>query len=59
MQQAFHRSGLVPRVVESAYYEGDKAVIAIRACGSVDVQINEDRLLQTEELLGSELFRSV
>jgi hypothetical protein len=33
MQQALHRSSLVPRgfVVESAYYEGDKAVIAVRA----------------------------
>jgi hypothetical protein len=32
MQQALHRSSLVPRgfVVESAYYEGDKAVIAVR-----------------------------
>jgi zinc-finger of transposase IS204/IS1001/IS1096/IS1165 len=37
MQQALHRSSLVPRgfVVESAYYEGDKAAIAVRACGSV------------------------
>ncbi len=37
MQQALHRSSLVPRgfVVESAYYEGDKAVIAVRASGSV------------------------
>jgi hypothetical protein len=37
MQQALHRSSLVPRgfVVESAYYEGDKAVIAARASGSV------------------------
>ena len=37
MQQALHRSSLVPRgsVVENAYYEGDKAVIAVRACGSV------------------------
>jgi transposase len=37
MQQALHRSSLVPRgfVVESAYYEGDKAVIEIRASGSV------------------------
>jgi hypothetical protein len=33
MQQALQRSSLVPRgfVVESAYYEGDKAVIAVRA----------------------------
>ena len=39
MQQAFHRSNLVPRgfVVESACYEGDKAVIAVRASGSVGV----------------------
>jgi transposase len=37
MQQALQRSSLVPRgfVVESAYYEGDKAVIAVRASGSV------------------------
>ena len=35
MQQALHRSSLVPRGIESAYYEGDKAVIAVRACGSV------------------------
>ena len=37
MQQAFQRSSLVPSgfVVESAYYEGDKAVIAVRASGSV------------------------
>lgn len=37
MQQALHRSSLVPRgfVVESAYYEGDKAVIVVRASGSV------------------------
>src|SRR5258707_10977685 len=37
MQQALQRSSLVPRgfVVESAYDEGDKAVIAVRAAGSV------------------------
>jgi transposase len=37
MQQALHRSSLVPRgfVVESAYYEDDKAFIEIRASGSV------------------------
>jgi hypothetical protein len=37
MQQALRRSSLVPRgfVVESAYYEGDKATIAVRASGSV------------------------
>jgi transposase len=37
MQQALQRSSLVPRgfVVESAYYEGDKAVIAVRASASV------------------------
>jgi hypothetical protein len=37
MQQALQRSSLVPSgfVVESAYFEGDKAVIAIRASGSV------------------------
>lgn len=37
MQQAFHRSSLVPRgfVVESACYEDDKAVITVRASGSV------------------------
>ncbi len=35
MQQALQRSSLVPSgfVVESAYYEGDKAVIAVRASG--------------------------
>ena len=37
MQQALYRSSLVPHgfVVESAYHEGDKAVIAVRASGSV------------------------
>ena len=37
MQQALQRSSLVPSgfVVESAYFEGDKAVIAVRAWGSV------------------------
>ena len=37
MQQALQRSSLVPSgfVVESAYYEGDKAVIAVRASGSI------------------------
>jgi transposase len=37
MQQALYRSSLVPHgfVVESAYYEGDRAVIAVRASGSV------------------------
>ena len=37
MQQVLQRSSLVPRgfVVESAYCEGDKAVIAVRASGSV------------------------
>ena len=37
MQQALHRSSLVPRgfVVESACYEGDKAVITVRASGSI------------------------
>ena len=39
MQQALHRSSLVPRgfVVESACYEGDKAVITVRASGSFGV----------------------
>ena len=37
MQQALQRSSLVPSgfVVESAYFEGNKAVIAVRASGSV------------------------
>jgi hypothetical protein len=37
MQQVLYRSSLVPHgfVVESAYYEGDRAVIAVRASGSV------------------------
>lgn len=37
MQQALQRSSLVPSgfVVESAYYDGDKAVIAVRASRSV------------------------
>src|SRR5271163_814660 len=37
MQQALRCSSLVPRgfVVESACYQGDKAVIAVRASGSV------------------------
>jgi hypothetical protein len=37
MPQALQRSSLVLRgfVVESAYYEGDKAVITVRASGSV------------------------
>ena len=36
MQQALHRSSLVPRgfVVESACYEGDRAIIAVRATAS-------------------------
>lgn len=33
MQDALHRSGLVPRGF-SADYEGDIAVITVRACGS-------------------------
>jgi hypothetical protein len=39
MQQALQRSSLVPSgfVVESAYFEGDRAVIAVRASGSVGV----------------------
>ena len=37
MQQALHHSNSVPRgfVVESAYYEGDKAIVVVRASGSV------------------------
>jgi hypothetical protein len=37
MQQALHRSSLVPRgfVVENAYFEGDKTLVAVRAFGSV------------------------
>src|ERR1700730_1488497 len=37
MQQALQRSSLVPSgfVVESAYYQGNKAIIAVRASGSV------------------------
>ena len=37
MQQALHRSSLVPRgfVVESAYYEGEKAIVVTRASGGV------------------------
>ena len=37
MQQALQRSSLVPRgfVVESAYYQGDKTMIAVRASGRV------------------------
>ena len=37
MQQALHRSSLVPRgfVVESAYYEDDKALIVVRASGNI------------------------
>src|SRR6202453_3347141 len=37
MQQALRRSSLVPSgfVVESAYYQGNKAIIAVRASGSV------------------------
>jgi transposase len=37
MQQALQRSNLVPSgfVVEGAHFEGDKAVIAVRASGSV------------------------
>ena len=37
MQQTLHRSSLVPRgfVVESAYYDSDKAVIVVRATGNV------------------------
>ena len=37
MQQALYRSSLVPHglVVESAYYEGDRAMVVVRAAGSV------------------------
>jgi hypothetical protein len=37
MQQALQRSSLVPNgfVVESAYYQGNKAIIAVRASGSL------------------------
>jgi hypothetical protein len=37
MQPALRRSSLVPPgfVVESAYYEGDRAIIAVRASASV------------------------
>jgi len=37
MQQALQRSSLVPSgfVVESAYYQGNKAIIAVWASGSV------------------------
>ena len=37
MRQALYRSSLVPRglVVETAYYEGDKAIVLVRASGSV------------------------
>src|ERR1700727_3172614 len=37
MQEALQRSSLVPSgfVVESAYYQGNKAIIAVRASGSV------------------------
>src|ERR1700743_1578846 len=39
MQQALHRSSLVPRgfVVESAYHEGDRAIVVVRASRSVGV----------------------
>lgn len=39
MQQALHRSSLVPRgfVVESAYHEGNKAIVVVRASGSVSL----------------------
>ncbi len=44
MQQALHRSSLVPRgfVVESAYYEGDKAIVGtgVRKLWSVSVVRN-------------------
>lgn len=42
MQQALQRSSLVPRgfVVESAYYEGDKAVIVVRASGRVGLTVS-------------------
>jgi hypothetical protein len=42
MRQTLHRSSLVPRgfVVGSAYYEGDKAVIEIRAPGSVGLCVH-------------------
>jgi transposase len=37
MQQALHRSILVPSgfVVESAFYQGDKAIVVVRASGSI------------------------
>jgi hypothetical protein len=42
MQQALYRSSLVPHgfVVESAYYEGDRAIIAVRASGSVGLCVH-------------------
>ncbi|MCP1838571.1 hypothetical protein ACVIHI_008418 [Bradyrhizobium sp. USDA 4524] len=47
MQQALQRSNLVPSgfVVESAYFEGDKAVIAVRASGSVVCVHRAERFL--------------
>ena len=42
MQQALQRSSLVPSgfVVESAYYQGSKAIIAVRASGSVGLFVH-------------------
>jgi hypothetical protein len=48
MQQALHRSSLVPRgfVVESACYEDDKAVIVVRA-------VNADRKMPPIGITGT------
>jgi diguanylate cyclase (GGDEF)-like protein/PAS domain S-box-containing protein len=46
MQQALHRSSLVPRgfVVENAYYEGDKAVVVVH-----EQQLPGDKWVRVEE----------
>lgn len=46
MQQALHRSSLVPRgfVVESACYEGDEAVITVRMSGLTLPAFTEPRV---------------
>jgi hypothetical protein len=44
MQQALQRSNLVPSgfVVESAYFEGDKAVIAVRASNAAILALSKN-----------------
>jgi hypothetical protein len=62
MQQALHRSSLVPRgfVVESAYYDGEKAIVVVRASGSVNhQQLVMPPAMTLEMAKGFTLFRAI